>query len=87
MNKSDPINKLLNKNTDLRKFQTLLGQTKYTNTDPTKFQTLLGQTNNSDIQTIYKRVYNVKQNLDNDQLKSIKNPRDTRPEQTRRESA
>ena len=84
MNNSGPKNKLSNKN---EQFQKLLGQTKYTNTDPTQFQTLLDQTNNSDIQTIYKRVYNVKQNLDNDQLKSIKNPRDTRPEQTRRESA
>ena len=90
MNNSSPNNlrnKNKNTNTDPRKFETLLGQNKYTNTDPRKFQTLLGQTNNSDIQTIYKRVYNVKQNLDNDQLKSIKNPRDTRPEQTRRERA
>jgi hypothetical protein len=84
MNNPSPINKLPNKN---NQFQKLLGQTKYTNTDPTKFQELLGQTNNSDIQTIYKRVYNVNQNLVKAQLDSIKKPRDTRPEQTRRERA
>ena len=76
MNKSDPINNLLNKN-----------KKKYTNTDPTKFQTLLSQTLNSDIQTIYKRVYNVNQNLANAQLKSIKNPIGVRTEKIRRESA
>ena len=80
MNNSSPINNLRNKN---NQFQTLLGQTKYTNTDPTKFETLLGQTPNRDIQTIYKRVYNVKQNLDNDQLKSIKNPIGVRTEKIR----
>ena len=84
MNNPSPINKLPNKN---NQFQKLLGQTKYTNTDPTKFETLLGQTPNRDIQTIYKRVYNVKQNLDNDQLKSIKNPIGVRTEKIRRESA
>ncbi len=74
MNNSSPINNLRNKN-------------KYTNTDPRKFETLLGQTNNSDIQTIYKRVYNVNQNLDKAQLESIKNPRGVRTEKIRRESA
>ena len=66
MNNSSPIKNLNNKN-------------KYTNTDPTKFETLLGQTKNSDIQTIYKRFYNVNQNLDTAQLNSIKNPIGTRP--------
>ena len=74
MNKSSPINNLPNKN-------------KYTNTDPTKFETLLGQTPNSDIQTIYKSVYNVNQNLDTAQLESIKKPRGTKSEQIRREKA
>ena len=68
MNNSGPINNLLNKN-----------KKKYTNTDPTQFQRLLGQTNNSDIQTIYKRFYNVNQNIDTAKLNSIKNPIGTRP--------
>jgi hypothetical protein len=74
MNNSDPIKNLKKKN-------------KYTNTDPTKFQTLLGQTNNSDIQTIYKRFYNVNKNLEQAQLESIKNPRGVRTEKIRRERA
>ena len=76
MNNSGPINNLLNKN-----------KKKYTNTDPTQFQRLLGQTNNSDIQTIYKRFYNVNKNLEQAQLDSIKNPRGVRTEKIRRESA
>ena len=90
MNNSSPNNlrnKNKNTNTDPRKFETLLGQNKYTNTDPTQFQRLLGQTNNSDIQTIYKRFYNVNKNLEQAQLDSIKNPRGVRTEKFRRERA
>jgi len=74
MNNSSPINNLPNKN-------------KYTTTDPTKFAALLGQTSNGDIQTIYKRVYNINKNLNSEQLKSIKFPRSTKSEQIRREKA
>ena len=74
MNNSSPINNLPNKN-------------KYTTTDPTKFAALLGQTSNGDIQTIYKRVYNINKNLNSEQLTSIKFPRSTKSEQIRREKA